>query len=47
LPSASRRAKLPTPRKVRPTEVVVLNADRDNFPRLTKAPPRKRKARKE
>jgi hypothetical protein len=47
LPSASRRAKLPAPRKVRPTEVVVLNADRDNFPRLTKAPPRKRKARKE
>ncbi|GEM_PF-1367467 len=37
-------AKLPAPRKSRPTEVVVLNADSTKFPKLTK--PRKKKVKK-
>ncbi len=43
---APKRARLPAPRKPRPTEVVVLNADRDSFPKLVKPARKKRSARK-
>ena len=46
LPPAPKRARLPAPRKPRPTEVVVLNADRDSFPKLVKPARKKRPARK-
>ncbi len=46
LPPAPKRARLPAPRKPRPTEVVVLNTDRDSFPKLVKPARKKRSARK-
>ncbi|HEY3290998.1 MAG TPA: hypothetical protein VGK87_12780, partial [Anaerolineae bacterium] len=46
LPSKPKPARLPAARKQRPTEVVVLNAQRDTFPKLTSMrKPRKKSKR--